>query len=73
MQRITGTIYAGCLRNLGATGNGAFAGFDAGGSSGASGSASSAGWTFNSANSPGARAGDETRGRNVALLPCIKY
>lgn len=28
---------------------------------------------FDSANSPGARAGSETRGRNIALLPCIKY
>lgn len=41
--------------------------------SGASGSASlSTRFTFDSADSPGARAGDETRPRNVALLPCIK-
>ncbi len=29
--------------------------------------------SFNSANSPSARAGTETRGRNIALLACIKF
>jgi phage-related tail fiber protein len=75
MQQITGSWTA--RTNAGyLTTSGAFDKSGAGGRNDASAAgASTTGLVvrFDSADSPGARVGDETRGRNVAMLPCIKY
>ncbi|WP_159953049.1 hypothetical protein [Rhizobium sp. 18065] len=75
MQQITGSLSttSGAIRNL--TGSGAFtAGAVNGTTNASSGTNDSLGsFSFNSANSPGARTGSETRSRNVALLGDIKF
>lgn len=77
MQKITGNV-GGIRGNSANSGVGAMLGaFNGSGSltaSGASGGAQTSGSIpFNSENSSGARAGDETRSRNVAMRYGIKY
>lgn len=76
MQQITATS-VGVYRPTTATSTGAFL-FSGGTNnrgltSPATGVATNANFDFNSASSPGARAGSETRSRNIALLACIKF
>ena len=75
MQQITGTFESQGLAT--ASNTGAFAGSvmqaNAWTAAGGSSTRANQSYDFNSANSPGARAGAETRPRNVAMLACIKY
>jgi phage-related tail fiber protein len=75
MQQITGSWDSRC-NSGGLSKSGAFMQSSGGGRTDASAAGTSTSALivrFDSADSPGARVGAETRARNVALLPCIKY